>query len=61
MPIVNADSVRWSNAGSAANLFEQRVTPTVGSGREVMAMAGQNTNSPARTFEARITQEVGSH
>jgi hypothetical protein len=33
----------------------------VGAGREVMLMAGQNTNSPARVFESRIVQEQGSH
>jgi hypothetical protein len=57
MPIASEAS-RWSNAGTAGNLFEQRVTATVGAGREVMAVAGQNTNSPSRTFEGRIVQAV---
>ena len=61
MPVLNQGANDDSNTGSAANAFEQRVTGTVGEGRETMLMAGQNTNSPARTFEQRITQEQGTH
>ena len=61
MPILNQSPTDDVNAGSAANLFEQRVTPTVGAGREVMKMAGQNATSPANAFEARCSQEVGTH
>lgn len=57
MPIVNdSNTTRFSGAGGPAAEFEARVTATVGTDREVMAMAGQNTNSPARTFEQRIQQ-----
>ncbi len=44
--------------GPATNVptFENRVTPTVGAGREVMDMAGQNVNSAAYAFEERVSQ-----
>jgi hypothetical protein len=62
MPITNADAARWSNANmTAAQNFESRCTDPIESGKEVVLMAGQNTNSPARAFEGRITQETGSH
>jgi hypothetical protein len=41
-----------------ANLFEQRVTDPIESGKEVVKMAGQNSSSPANTFEQRIVQAV---
>ena len=62
MPIVNADSARWSNANmTAAQNFESRCTDPIESGTETVRMAGQNGSSPANTFEARITQETGTH
>ena len=58
MPIVNADSARWSNANmTAAQAFESRCTDPIESGKEVVGMHGQNNGG----FEARITQETGSH
>lgn len=44
--------------GSATNVpvHENRVTPTVGAGKEVMVTAGQNTSSAAYTFESRVSQ-----
>jgi hypothetical protein len=62
MPILNQSPTDDLNAGSAGNLFEQnRVTPTVGAGREVIGQHGQNAASPANTFEARCSQEAGTH
>lgn len=62
MPIVNADSARWSNANmTAAQAFESRCVDPIESGKESVRMAGQNSSSPANTFEARFTQETGSH
>lgn len=50
-----------SNATMEANAFEVRVTGTVGSGREVIRQAGQNSSAAAHAFEGRVTQESGSH
>ena len=58
--LIAPESGRWANTNTP-NPHEGRVTPTVGAGREVMRMAGQNASSPANAFEARITQEVGTH
>jgi hypothetical protein len=59
MPIVNADSARWSNANmTAAQNFESRCTDPIESGKEVLLGHGTNV----RTFENRITPaETGSH
>jgi hypothetical protein len=59
MPIVNADSARWSNANmTAAQAFESRCTDPIESGKEVVRMAGQNDGG----FEKRVTPaETGSH
>lgn len=58
MPIVNADSARWSNSGTAANTFEARASQGA---KEHTGQEGQNASSPAKTFEGRITQETGTH
>jgi hypothetical protein len=57
MPIA-AENSRWSNSGSAANLFEQRVSDPSESGKETVGMHDQNTNSPAKVFESRIQQAI---
>ena len=59
MPIVNADSARWSNASmAAAQAFESRMTDPIESGKEVVRMASQNDGG----FEKRVTPaETGSH
>lgn len=41
----------------APSAFEARVVPSVGTGREVMREASQNTGG----FELRATQELGTH
>jgi hypothetical protein len=50
-----------ANSTMAANTHEQRITATVGTGREVMKGAGANATSPANTFEQRCAQETGTH
>ena len=61
MPIVNADSARWSNANmAAAQAFESRCTDPIESGKEVVRMAGQNSSSPANTFEQRLPGRPGA-
>ncbi len=58
MPVTNADAARWSNATMPANAYEQRVTPAVGAGREVMRHAGFNGGG----YETKVTpSETGSH
>jgi hypothetical protein len=37
VPVLNQGAHDDQKAGTAANLFEQRVTATVGTGREVMS------------------------
>jgi hypothetical protein len=61
MPIVNADSARFSNAGTLANAFEVKVTDPIEGGKEVMGQHGQNAAMPANSDEARKTQEQGTH
>lgn len=59
MPIVNADSARWSNANMAsAQAHEARASQGA---KEHTGQEGQNASSPAKTFESRIVQETGSH
>jgi hypothetical protein len=49
--------------GPATNTggHENRVTPTVGAGREVMRHAGENAGSAGNTFEGRVTQGGSAH
>jgi hypothetical protein len=56
MAIKNAPTFKFT-----VSVHEARVVPTVGTGREAMAQAGQNGSTQANTFEARITQETGTH
>ena len=62
MPIVNADSARWSNANMApAQAFKSRCTDPIESGKEVMRMAGQDAQ-PGQHVRAAVSQaETGSH
>ena len=59
MPIQNDSSDNhMKNAGTTANVFEAgHVTPTVGTGREMLKGAGQNNGG----FENRASQEQGQH
>ena len=59
MPIVNADSARWSNANMvAAQNFESRCVDPIESGKEVLLGHGRNDGG----FEKRVTPaETGSH
>ena len=52
-----------TNAGTAANLFETRVTdPGEGhSGKEVTGTHGQNAGTAANLFETRVTAGDGQH
>lgn len=58
MPIVNADTARWSNANMAANTFEQRCSQGA---KEHTGQEGKNAGSAANQHEQRIQQETGSH
>jgi hypothetical protein len=54
MPIT--DTFAGKNAGSPANLFEQRVTDPIRNGHEALAQAGQNsTVTGGQQFEQRAT------
>lgn len=56
MAVKNAPTFKFT-----VSTLEARTTATVGTGREVMAQAGQNGSAQANAFEARITQESGTH
>lgn len=56
MPIAS-ENTRWSNAGTAANAAEARVSQ---GSKEHTGHEGMNAASPAKVFEAKIVQE-GSH
>lgn len=49
--------------GTATNTggHENRVTPTVGAGREVMRHSADNAGSAGNTFEGRVTQGGSQH
>lgn len=58
MPIVNADSARWSNANMPANADEARKSQGA---KEHTGQEGKNAGSAANLHEQRISQEQGSH